>query len=116
MQVLVCRKKEDCMVTKSPVGEPVGSGKKRVQEIPGLIRRALVRAGVGENEIHEFVEWAFDGEMIPGTFWELCVIWNMKFGSKLWLNITEVGSAEELDLFFFKMGRVFVEAKDPHQP
>ncbi len=80
------------------------------QPIPTLMRKALMRAGVLENEIPNFLSWAFEGR-VPSTFHELCVIWNEKFGSQLWLNVQQLSSAQECSDFFFQMGKVFVDTR-----
>ncbi len=80
------------------------------QPIPTLLRKALMQAGIFEEEIPLFLSWAFDGKF-PPTFKELCLIWNEKFGSKLWVNVAQLNSAQECFDFFFRMGQVFTATR-----
>ncbi|MBI2742614.1 MAG: hypothetical protein HYX48_01705 [Chlamydiales bacterium] len=92
------------MVTKSSPSPLEKSS--TTQSVPTLIRKALLRAGLSENDIPHFLTWAFNGP-IPDTFWQLCITWNQKFGHKFWLNLTQANSASELSNLFFQMGQLY---------
>lgn len=78
-------------------------------KLPTVAKKALMKAGVLEKNIPDFISWAFGEHLIESTtFREFCVIWNNRHGDKLWFNIDSVENLEEYTDLFFKMGTAYL--------